>query len=158
MSRTPAPAAQRALLLGMLGERIVARWLRETGHVVEESLDMYDSRKDCLCDGLPVEVKTQVPLISQDSFSVGIRQMQKIRAVHRVYWVSVPLLSGADELAGHIYEMDPTDPLLKAHRWSTHDGSEMVCFPRRQAALRHVHTIDDPDLLNQLRTLSTSVL
>jgi len=158
MSRRPAPAAQCAVLLGMLGERIVARWLRETGHVVEESLDMFDSSKDLLCDGLPVEVKTQVPLISQDCFSVAVSQMPKIRAAHRVYWVSVPLASGLDELAGHVYEMDPADPLLKAHRWSTSAGREMVCFPRRQPALRHVYTLVDPDLLDQCRTLSTSVL
>lgn len=151
------PAAERKLLLGMIGERIVAHYLRKSGHDVEESLNVYDSEKDMLVNGKPVEVKTQVPIMVEDSFAVGIKQKAKIYSCHRVYFLSVPL-KGNDELAGCIFEMDPRDPLLKAHRWSTISGREAICFPRRQTAMKMIHQITDEGILEQLRTLSTSYL
>lgn len=151
------PAAERKLLLGMIGERIVAYYLRRGGHEVEESLNVYDSEKDMLVNGLPCEVKTQVPIMIEDSFAVGIRQKAKIHSCHRVYFISVPLRAD-DELGGCIFEMDPHDPNLKAHRWSTHSGREMICFPRRQTAMKMIHQITDGGILEQLRTLSTSYL
>lgn len=44
-------------LLGILGEKIVAKYLRDKGHEVNESLYMFDSSKDMLVDGNCVEVK-----------------------------------------------------------------------------------------------------
>jgi len=149
---------QSKILLGLLGERIVAHYLRSEGHQVEESLNMFDSEKDLLCDGFKVEVKTQVPIVIEDSFGVDVKQLPKIRAAHRVYWVSVPLQKNEDELAGAVFEMDPQHPDLKGHRWKTHSGREMVCFPRRQAALQEVYRVTDPAVLEQLKRLSTSYL
>lgn len=151
------PAAERKLLLGMIGERIVAHYLRKGGHEVEESLNVYDSEKDMLVNGLPCEVKTQVPIMIEDSFAVGIRQKAKIYSCHRIYFISVPHRAD-DELAGCIFEMDPRAPNLKAHRWSTNSGREMICFPRRQSALKLIYQIEDQGILEQLRTLSTSYL
>jgi hypothetical protein len=150
--------ATNKILLGLLGERIVARYLRSRGHAVEESLDMFDSEKDLLCDGNKVEVKTQVPIVVEDSFGVDPRQLPKLRESHRVYWVSVPLQKSSDELAGAVFEMDPSDPTLKAHRWRTHAGREMVCFPRRQTAIREVYRVTDPVILEHLQRLSSSYL
>jgi hypothetical protein len=151
------PAPERKILLGIMGERIVAQHLRKLGHDVEESLNVFDSEKDMLVDGLPVEVKTQVPIMVEDSFGIAPSQKAKIYTCHRVYFISVPL-KGHDELAGCVYEMDPRDESLKAHRWSTHAGREMIFFTRRQKAMKHIFTIDNEDILEQLRKLSTSYL
>jgi hypothetical protein len=148
----------RKILLGMIGERIVASYLRKRGHEVEESLNVFDTEKDMLVDGNKVEVKTQVPIVIEDSFGITPSQKAKIMGSHRVYFLSVPLQRTEDDLEGTIFEMDPRDPSLKAHKWLTHKGREMICFPRRQAAMKQVHRITDERILKQLKMLSTSYL
>ena len=118
---------ERKILLGLIGERIVAHYLRNMGHVVEESLNVFDTEKDMMVDGKPVEVKTQVP-------------------------------KRTDDLAGGIFEMDPSAEDLKAHRWQRIDGKKMICFPRRQPAMKFVAQITDQGILDQLRKLSLSYL
>ena len=144
-------------LLGMIGERIVASHLRKSGCDVEESLNVFDSEKDLLVDGYKCEVKTQVPIMIEDSFAVSTRQRGKIMDSHRVYWISVPL-KAYDELAGCVFEMNPRDESLKAYRWTTHSGREAICFPRRQSAMKLLFKIEDTAILEQLRELSTSYL
>ena len=39
---------ERKILLGLIGERIVAHYLRNMGHVVEESLNVFDMEKDMM--------------------------------------------------------------------------------------------------------------
>jgi hypothetical protein len=148
----------RKILLGVIGERIVSSFLRKQGHEVEESLNVFDTEKDMLVDGQKVEVKTQVPIIMEDSFGVTMNQKPKIMSSHRVYFISVPLPKNQDDLEGGIFEMNPKDPMLKAHRWRTFSGREMLCFPRRQTAMKLIHRIDDEKVLKQLKDLSTSYM
>lgn len=153
----PVDPGHLKILLGLMGERIVASHLRNLGHRVDESLNPFDSEKDMLVDGLPVEVKTQVPVIVEDSFGVSPKQRNKILSCHRVYWLSVPFRAN-DELAGWVFEMNPADANLKAHRWYTNNGREMLLFPRRQTAMLPLFQITDTVILGQLRKLSTSYL
>jgi hypothetical protein len=60
----------KKVLLGMLGEKIVAKYFRDNGHIVDESLNIFDSEKDMIIDGNNVEIKTNAPLIYYDSFSI----------------------------------------------------------------------------------------
>lgn len=150
------PPAVQKILLGMIGERIVASILRKNGHLVEESLNVFDTEKDMLVDGNPVEVKTQVPYVIEDSFAVFPSQLPKLKSCHRVYYVSVPTRI-ADDLAGCIFELDMHGD-VKAHRTRRHDGTEVVCFPRRQNAMKLIGRITDEAILKQLRYLSTSYL
>jgi hypothetical protein len=150
------PEVQR-ILLGMIGERIVAHLLRLQGHTVEESLNVFDSDKDMLVDNHPVEVKTQVPLVIEDSFAVPPKQLQKFKRCKKIYFLSVPLQKTTDDLAGCIFELD-MEAEIKAHRTNLHDGTVIVCFPRRQKAMKQIGQINDPAILEQLRSLSTSYL
>ena len=157
VSSNPAkvPSSQK-ILLGMIGERLVAHELRKRGHVVEESLNVFDIDKDMMVDGEPCEVKTQVPFMIEDSFGVSPNQIPKIMRCHRVYFVTVPLLR-QDELEGCIFELDPHS-FFKSHRRTVAGGKEVVCFPRRQEAMKLITKIEDKKILKQLRTLSTSYL
>jgi hypothetical protein len=150
------PEVQK-ILLGMIGERIVAHLLRLNGHIVEESLNVFDPEKDMIVDSHPVEVKTQVPLLMEDSFAVDRNQLKKIKRCRSVYFVSVPLKKNVDEYAGSIFELDMLGD-VKAHRATVADGREVVCFPRRQPAMKKIGQITDPAILEQLKTLSTSYL
>lgn len=159
MSETTNPAKVpmvQKILLGMIGERIVAQALRKQGCIVEESLNVFDMDKDMLVDGKPCEVKTQVPFMIEDSFGVSPNQLPKIMRCHRVYFVAVPLLRH-DDLEGCVFEMDPQSP-FKSHRRAIAGGKEVICFPRRQDAMKQISRVTDPAILKQLRTLSTSYL
>lgn len=154
--KEPIPAAQK-ILLGIMGERIVAHTLRKQGHIVEESLNVFDSEKDMLVDNNPVEVKTQVPYMIEDSFAVFPNQLKKLKNCHRTYFVSVPL-KAEDSLAGGIFEIDLKSEDVKAHRVQRHDGVCVICFPRRQKEMKMIHQITDEGILEQLKKLSTSYL
>jgi chorismate mutase len=146
----------KKLLLGALGEKIVAKFLRDSGHTVNESLYMFDSTKDLEVDGELIEVKTQVPFMIYDSFAVDINQMNKIKNSNKVYWVSVPLTKVDDVLAGYVFEMDPTVASSFSHRLN--NGKEIACFKRNQPGMKIVYQIKDKKILNHLRELSTSYL
>jgi hypothetical protein len=145
------------ILLGLLGERIVAKLLRDAGHTVEESLDLFDTTKDLLVNGKRVEVKTQVPLLFKDAFAVGTNQLAKIRSSHAVYWVSVPPTKTHDDYAGYVYQLNPRGDMQFSF-WTNNAGREAVIIPRKQDAMKVVHVISDPVLLSHLKRLSSSYL
>lgn len=140
----------------MLGEKIVAKHFRDSGHQVEESLDVFDSDKDMIIDGNNVEVKTNAPLIYYDSFSFPKGQYNKIINSHRVYWVSVPLQTQEDPFAGCIFEMDPK--VAKLHTITFNSGKTTIGLRRQQDGMKIIHKIEDPKLLKQLKELSSSYL
>lgn len=146
----------KKVLLGMLGEKIVAKHFRDSGHQVEESLDVFDSTKDMLIDGKNVEVKTNAPLIYYDSFSFPKSQYNKIMNSHRVYWVSVPLQTQEDQYAGCIFEMDPK--VAKPHLITFGSGKQTIGLRRQQEGMKVIYKIEDPKLLNHLKSLSSSYL
>ena len=144
------------ILLGILGERIIAKILRDAGHTVEESLDIFDSEKDLLVNGKRVEVKTQVPLLFKDSFSVQLNQMTKLKECHAVYWVSIPPKIADDDLMGCVFQMNPRK--CTHNIWTAKGGNQMMLFPRRQDGMKIVHKITDAKILKQMRALSCSYL
>lgn len=146
----------KRVLLGMLGEKIVAKHFRDSGHQVEESLNVFDSDKDMIIDGNNVEVKTNAPLIYYDSFSFPKSQYNKIINSHRVYWVSVPLQTQDDRFAGCIFEMDPK--VAKLHKITFNSGQTTIGLRRQQEGMKVIHKIEDPTLLKQLKELSSSYL
>jgi hypothetical protein len=146
----------KKLLLGMLGEKIVAKHLRDCGHIVNESLYMFDSNMDMTVDGKPIEIKTQVPFLMYNSFAVSTNQINKIQKSHRVYWVSVPPGKASDILSGAVFEMDPKVATGFLHKLN--NGREIMCFRRDQEGMKIVYQIKDQKLINHLKELSTSYL
>ena len=146
----------KRVLLGMLGEKIVAKYFRDSGHQVEESLNVFDSDKDMVIDGYNIEVKTYTPLIYYDSFSFPKGQYNKIMNAHRVYWVSVPLQTQEDQFAGCVFEMDPK--VAKLHTIKFRSGTTAIGLRRQQEGMKVIYKIEDPALLKQLRELSSSYL
>jgi hypothetical protein len=146
----------KKILLGMLGEKIIAKHLRDIGCVVDESLDVFDSTKDMVVDGMCVEVKTNAPLFYYDSFSIPQNQYNKIIKSHRVYWLSVPLQTKEDQFSGCIFEMDPN--IAKVHQIKFGDGRSVIGVKRQQEGMKIIYKITDIKLLNHLRELSSSYI
>lgn len=116
--------------LGLIGEKIVANLLNELDLVVNHSEDKYDSEKDFTVDGYKVEVKTQVPFLTKNAFSVRPNQLTKCRSVDVLYFVSVPIEGRFDKWAGWIFRADPKN--FETKKYVTKDGREMVLIPREQ--------------------------
>jgi hypothetical protein len=146
------------ILLGILGEKIVANFLRKKGYSVEESLDIFDSSKDMQVNDSKVEVKTQTPLIVYDSFAINENQLNKILGCKYVFWVTVPLSKFSDEYAGCVFCMDVNDPTLKYDAMTLKSGRRIIKFPRKQSAMKNVYRITDVNVLKQMKNLSTSYL
>ena len=146
------------ILLGLLGEKIVAHYLRSKGYQVEESLDIFDSSKDMKVNDLKVEVKTQVPFVVYDSFAVNENQLNKMKGCRYVFFVSCPLQTVDDSYAGCVFCLDMQHESLKIERKTLKNGRNIICFPRKQEAMRNVHRVTDTKILSQMKQLSTSYL
>jgi hypothetical protein len=146
------------ILLGILGEKIVASFLRKKGYTVEESLDIFDSSKDMQVNDSKVEVKTQTPLYVYDSFAINENQLNKILGCKYVFWVSVPLSKFTDEYEGCVFCMDVNDPSLTYDTLTLKSGRRIIKFPRKQSAMKNVYRITDQSVLKQMKRLSTSYL
>jgi|TARA_B110000211_G_C13544790_1_gene320972 hypothetical protein len=136
------------LRLGDMGERIVANYLNEKDCKVKLSTDPYDSKKDMRVDGKTCEVKTQVPYVFKDGFTIKPNQLPKCLDADHFLIVQAPC-TRLDKAAiwsireGFKYE------LIK-----TKDGREMILIPWDQETV--VKKMDivgkDKDLLRTYAT------
>jgi len=127
--------------LGLLGEKIIMNYLSAKGYIVHQSIDKYDSEKDILVNGQKVEVKTQVPFIIENSFTILPTQLTKCRNVSFLYFISVPANTMADKWAGWIFEVNPKTFVTKTRK--TKDGRNMILIPRNQEAVKPVEKLDE---------------
>lgn len=139
--------------LGLMGEKIIGNYLNEQGYTVKHSVDKYDSEKDLIVDNKKVEVKTQVPFISENAFSFKPDQLRKCRNVDVLYFISVPPSKHHDKWAGWIFRVDPKTFVTKTR--ITKSGREMILIPRNQPAVTPVKRIST-DEMEQLRKYSVS--
>ncbi len=127
--------------LGRMGEKIVVNNLSRQGLVVEESIDPYDREKDLVCDGKKIEVKTQVPFITQNAFTFKPNQLKKCRGVDELYFVAVPAPSHSYKWEGWIFKVNPQEFLIR--KYNTKDGREMLLVNIVQDAVVPVEQVSD---------------
>jgi hypothetical protein len=125
--------------LGRAGETIVMNYFNKKGVIVESSVDQYDSQKDMLVDGKKVEVKTQVPFVSKDSFSFKKNQLKKCRNADMVFFVSVPNEKREHYSAGKVYAIESKK--LQHTEYTTKDGRDMVLIPIKQEGMKEVFSM-----------------
>lgn len=123
--------------LGRAGESIVLNWYSDQGSKVKASIDQYDSHKDALVDGNSVEIKTQVPFVYKDCFTIKPNQLRKCLNVHRLVFVSVPNTKEKHHSDGKVYCIFPEDG-LKYFKYTTRDGRDMILIPIKQEGMREI--------------------
>jgi hypothetical protein len=128
---------------GDLGEKLVARFYRNQGHDVEESLNLFDFEKDMTIDGETCEVKTQMPWIKENAFSIREQQVKKCMNVDRLIFVETP--SKFNDHRVHIYEF-PKET-RKYRTKITKDNRKMALFEKKNAVL--LTTIEDDSIIEQ---------
>lgn len=129
--------------LGRAGETIVINYFNRKGIVVESSVDQYDSQKDMLAKGKKIEVKTQVPFISKNSFSFKRDQLAKCLTVDWVFFVSVPNEKRKHYSSGKVYAIESKNLQYSGHE--TKDGRKMILVPIDQEGMKELFSMTEEE-------------
>ena len=128
--------------LGKAGESIISNYFSSRGMKVEISVNQFDSQKDMIVEGKVVEVKTQVPFVTKDSFTFKPNQLKKCVNADEVYFISVPTVKQHFS-EGKVYVIKGSEIQYKKHK--TKDGREMILIPINQDAMKEVFEVSEQD-------------
>lgn len=137
-------------LTGQLGEKLVARYFRDKGSIVEESLNHYDRIKDMIIDGKTCEVKTQQLWHKQQAFTVRETQLAKCKEVEYLIFVELPCKINENTVS--IFEIPKDKRTTRSMK--TNDGRIMYLYNKKDANL--LTTIKDNDIIEMFNTYTIS--
>lgn len=143
---------RKTKLTGNLGEKLVAKYFRNKGLLVEESIDMFDQKKDMIVDEkYTCEVKTQQVWHRENAFTVKPNQILKCMEVDLLIFVETPSKYNGNTVS--MYQL-PKDK-RRARLDVTRDGRTMYLFSKSDTYLLDV--IKDPVVVRQFNkyTIST---
>lgn len=130
--------------LGRAGETLVLNWYSAQNMRVKASVDQYDSHKDAEIDGKSAEIKTQVPFVYKDSFTIKTNQLQKCQNVDQLIFVSVPNGKEKHHSEGKVYCIFPSDG-LEYNKYITKDGREMILIPIKQKGMQEIFKMTETE-------------
>lgn len=144
---------EKMTMTGALGERLVAKYYRDQGHVVEESLNMYDSEQDMHIDGANCEVKTQQPWHNEKSFTIRETQLKKCLEADKLVFVETP--STYNNYTVQLWEFPKESRTYRTK--TTRQNRTMHLFEKKNGVL--LQTIDEKGIIDQFKkfTLSQSI-
>jgi hypothetical protein len=128
--------------LGKAGESIISNYFSSQGMRVEISVNQFDSQKDMIVEGKIVEVKTQVPFVTKDSFTFKQNQLNKCVNADEVYFISVPTVRRHFS-EGKVYVIKGSEIKYKKHK--TKDGREMILIPINQDGMKEVFEVSEQE-------------
>jgi hypothetical protein len=128
--------------LGKAGESILSNYFSSQGMKVEISVNQFDSQKDMIVEGKVVEVKTQVPFVTKDSFTFKPNQLKKCVNADEVYFISVPTVKRHFS-EGKVYVIKGSEIQYKKHK--TKDGREMILIPINQDVMKEVFEVSEQE-------------
>ena len=128
--------------LGKAGESIISNYFSGQGMKVEISVNQFDSQKDMIVEGKVVEVKTQVPFVTKDSFTFKPNQLKKCVNADEVYFISVPTVKRHFS-EGKVYVIKGSEIQYKKHK--TKDGREMILIPINQDGMKEVFEVSEQE-------------
>ena len=141
---------QKKMKTGDLGEKLVAKYYRNIGSSVEESLDLFDYEKDMMINNQSCEVKTQQRWHIQGAFTINPNQVKKCEEVDLLVIVETP--SKYNNMSVVLYEF-PKDK-RKFYRKKTNDGRWMYCIKTTLGKVLTTYT--NPVIINQFNRYSNS--
>lgn len=143
-------AEQKKMKTGDLGEKLVAKYYRTLGNIVEESLDLFDYEKDMMVDINRCEVKTQQRWHLQNAFTINPNQLKKCQEVDLLIIVETP--SKYNNMTVVLYDF-PKDQ-RKFYKKRTNDGRMMYCIKTTLGKVLTTYT--NPGIINQFTRYSNS--
>jgi len=135
--------------LGRAGEVVFGNYMSKQGKIVEYSINQYDNRSDLKIDGLLYEVKTQVPFVIEDAFTVKENQLRKLKNADYTVFVSVPLKENNHWSAGKVFIIAGSDIENVIRRRTTKDGRQMILLPIRKMTELFTMSEDNASILQE---------
>ena len=142
--------------LGLEGEKLVKAIYEIMGHTVILSEDKYDSEKDMLIDGQTCEVKTQIPVITQNCMAIKTNQYYKCINADILLFVEIPYSNryGVNETV-NIYQAKIRDSSNSLWiPWRSADGRDMMLYPISKLTL--IESIQNEEICKRFADLSNS--
>ena len=140
----------KATMLGAAGERIVARELREDGHIVKESKNSFDNVKDMTVNGKNCEVKTQQEFMMKKAFTVPFNQSKKCTEVEHMVFVETPSRMNRYINLYYSHKKYRVNLSTYTHR----SGSKVLILPKHDMKLIKTVT-DEEDIAEMIQLTST---
>lgn len=142
--------------LGETGEKIVRNYLATKGFIITDTIDVYDSTKDFDAEKggktYSVEVKTQVPFVTKNSFTVPKKQFGKFKSVDMIIFVTVPP-EKPYEHGGKIFAVRPKK--VKTEFYTTKSGLEMILVPIKQPGIKFLRNLTSQEISLLMRHKTT---
>ena len=141
--------------LGIIGEKIVRNFMTANGFTVTDTLNVYDSDKDFDAEKngkkYTVEVKTQVPFVTKNAFTIKENQYRKCFSVDLLMFVCVPP-NKPFQHGGQVFAVIPKN--TKTEKFTTASGKKMILIPINQASVKSVKkmTGEEISLLNNSKS------
>lgn len=137
-------------ITGALGESLVVEHFKSLGCEVILSDDSFDDVKDMTIDGKTFEVKTQVPLIIRNAFTIRPSQKDKCMNAEGLVFVATPHKQNHNTVQIYYYPPENRKPFIFKMR----NGETRLCFDISEGIL--LKTITDPVIVAQLKNSSSS--
>lgn len=126
--------------LGIMGEKLVRNLMAKSGHIILDSLNPFDNKKDFIRNDKTCEVKTEQPYVLKNCFSFRKNQLTKCRTVDELYIVSVPPLGRPTyQHGGKVFLVDPK--MFEQISYKTKSGIEMIGIPIVQKSVECIYTM-----------------
>lgn len=135
--------------LGRAGEVVFGNYMAQQGKIVQYSINQYDDKRDMKIDGTSYEVKTQVPFVFENAFTVKENQLRKLRSVEYIVFVSVPCKNKNHWSAGKVYIIPGSRVDEIVRRRMTKDGRSMVLLPISQMTELFTMSEDNAKILQE---------
>lgn len=113
--------------LGRIGEVMFGNYMSAAGKCVLYSEDPFDSSKDLIIDSEIYEVKTQVPYVSENAFTIKMDQVRKCKDVDHLVFLSVPCDGRSHHSFGKVYMVRGSKSRMRSKKMP--DGRHMVLLP-----------------------------
>jgi hypothetical protein len=142
---TKSNSENSQMRLGQVGEIIVMNHFSKKGSVVEASINPYDRQKDMIIDDKKIEVKTQVPFVNKNAFTIRENQLKKCLEVDELFFISVPNKQKEHHSSGKVYIANPKT--LQYKNYQTRDGRKMILIPIEQESVKEVFTMSEEECM-----------
>lgn len=129
--------------LGRAGEVIFGNHMSKLGMPVEFSVDQYDNRKDLKIGDKTYEVKTQVPFVLENAFTVKENQLKKLKTANYTVFVSVPNREKPHWSSGKVFIIESAKIEKVMRRRKTKDGRQMILLPINE--MNELFTINEQE-------------
>jgi hypothetical protein len=155
--------------LGEIGEKIIRNMFSSQGLKVEDSLDVYDNKKDMtvyeeeydevsftlIVNKKTIEVKVNTPYVLKKAVTIRENQLTKCRGVDELYFITIPHKTMEYKYSGWILKVDPKtfeyEPYPQPDKYEPSGIRNMLAIKVGQPATTRIRKLTEIELEQLLK-------